>query len=77
VHDAVFFKSRLGPELKHELELALRDFTQNEYWHLTAKQLKRYTPVSIDARTEEAEHKARIQEEERLARDHFAILSVD
>ncbi len=77
VHDAVFFKSRLGPELKHELELALRDFTQNEYWHLTAKQLKRYTPVSIDARAEEADHKARIQEEEKRARDHFANLSVD
>jgi hypothetical protein len=77
VHDAVFFKSRLGSELKHELEMALRDFTQNEYWHLTAKQLKRYTPVSIDARTEEAEHKTRIQEEERRASEYFAHLSID
>ena len=77
VHDAVFFKSRLGPELKHKLEIALRKHTKNEYWHLTAKQLKRYTPVSIDARTEEAEHKARIEEEERMARGYFANLYVD
>jgi hypothetical protein len=77
VHDAVFFKSRLGSELKHELEMALRDFTQNEYWHLNAKQLKRYTPISIDARTEEAEHKTRIQEEERRASEYFAHLSID
>jgi hypothetical protein len=77
VHDAVFFKSRLGSELKHKLELGLRDYTKNDYWHLSAKQLKRYTPVSIDAKTEEAEHKARIQEEEKRAREHFVSLSVD
>ena len=60
VHDAVFFKSRLGPDLKQELEFKLHDATLNKYWHLSPKQLKRYTPISIDAANEKLmEHEGR------------------
>jgi hypothetical protein len=70
VHDAVFFRSRLGPDLKHELELSLHDATLNKYWHLSPKQLKRYTPVSIDAVSDELLHRQRIADEERRAMDY-------
>ncbi len=72
VHDAVFFKSRLGPDLKQELELSLQHATLNKYWHLSPKQLKRYTPVSIDAVNDELLHRQRIADEERKAMDYFS-----
>lgn len=71
VHDAVFFKSRLGPDLKQELEFKLQDATHNKYWHLSPKQLKRYQPVSIDAANDELLHRQRIADEERRAIDCF------
>ncbi len=72
VHDAVFFRSRLGPDLKQQLELSLHDATLNKYWHLSPKQLKRYTPVSIDAVHDELLHRQRIADEERRAMDYFS-----
>jgi hypothetical protein len=72
VHDAVFFRRRLGPDLKQEIELVLQEATGNKYWHLSAKQLKRYTPVSIDAAMDEYEHKQRIAAEERRAIGYFS-----
>jgi hypothetical protein len=72
VHDAIFFKSRLGPDLKQMLELRLQEATNNKYWHLSPKQLKRYTPVSIDALHAELLHRQRIAEEERRAMDYFS-----
>jgi hypothetical protein len=72
VHDAVFFRSRLGPDLKQELEFKLHDVTLNKYWHLSPKQLKRYTPVSIDAAHDEFLHKQKIADEERRAMDYFS-----
>ncbi len=72
VHDAVLFKSRLGPDLKQELEISLHDATLNKYWHLSSKQLKRYTPVSIDAAHDELLHKQRIADEERKAIAYFS-----
>ena len=71
VHDAVFFKHRLGADLKHEIELDLQESTCNNYWHLTAKQLSRYTPVSLDAIKEEGEHKQRMKLEELKAFEYF------
>ncbi len=73
VHDAVFFRSRLGPDLKQELEFKLHDATLNKYWHLSPKQLKRYMSVSIDAAHDEFLHKQRIAEEEERAIDYFSI----
>jgi len=75
VHDAVFFRSRLGPDLKQELEFKLQDATHNKYWHLSPKQLKRYTPVSIDAAQYELQHRQRIADEEKRAMDYFSICS--
>ncbi len=71
VHDAVFFRSRLGPNFKQEIEFKLHEATHNKYWHLSPKQLHRYASVSLDARSEEAAHKLRIQEEERRAHVRF------
>ena len=71
VHDAVFFRSRLGPDFKHELEFKLHDATHNKYWHLSPKQLKRYEPVSIDAAHDELLHRQRIADEEKRAIDYF------
>jgi hypothetical protein len=75
VHDAVFFRSRLGPDLKQELEFTLQDATQNKYWHLSPKQLKRFTPVSIDAAHYELQHRQRIADEEKRAMDYFSNCS--
>jgi hypothetical protein len=75
VHDAVFFRSRLGPDLKQELEFKLQDATHNKYWHLSPKQLKRYTPISIDAANYELQHWQRIADEEKKAMDYFSICS--
>ena len=72
VHDAVFFRSRLGPDLKQELELSLHDATLNKYWHLSPRQLMRYTPVSLDAVHDELLHRQRIADEERRAMDYFS-----
>ncbi|HQR85326.1 MAG: hypothetical protein B7Y59_07475 [Burkholderiales bacterium 35-55-47] len=77
VHDAIFFKKKLGIDLKHECELSMREHSNNPYWYLSPKQLERYQPRHLDLELAEAEHKARIQEEERRAREHFANLSVD
>lgn len=68
VHDAIFFKKRLGADLKHEIEFVLHEKTANPYWHLTAKRIDRFTPKSFDVENETKEHKARIQAEEKRAK---------
>ncbi len=75
VHDAIFFKSRLGPDLKQELEFKLQDATHNKYWHLSPKQLKRYQPVSIDAAHDEFLHRQWIADEERRAIECFTTFA--
>jgi hypothetical protein len=77
VHDAVFFRCRLGPDLKQEMELALQEATGNKYWHLSPKQLKRYTPVSIDAAKDAYEHKQRIAAEELRAIEYLSSYAPD
>ena len=67
-----FFKRRLGQDLKQEIEMTLQLATGNKYWHLTPKQLKRFTPVELDAEREEYEHRQRIAFEEQRARKYFA-----
>ena len=71
VHDAIFFRNRLGVDLKSEIEIALQQRTANPFWYLTPKQIKRYSPISIDAALEEQMHRQRIAEEERLAYNYF------
>jgi hypothetical protein len=71
VHDAIFFRNRLGVDLKSEIEYCLHQHTANSFWHLTPKQIKRYAPISIDQKLEEQLHKQRIVEESLLAASYF------
>ena len=71
VHDAIFFKRRLGIDLKHEMEMRMQEHSANPYWRLKAKEIKRYTPKSLDEEAEVAAHKQRIAEEERFAKAFY------
>jgi predicted lipid carrier protein YhbT len=73
VHDAIFFKRRLGVDFKTEIEMQMREQTGNPYWHLTPKQLERYKPRSLNAAAEESEHKKRIEQEEALAKGYKSV----
>jgi len=48
IHDAIVFRKKLSADLKHEIELEMQEFSGNPYWHLTPKQLERYTPSLLD-----------------------------
>ena len=67
VHDAIFFKQRLGAELKAEIEWQMRAQTGNAYWHLTPKELRRYEARHLDAIAEEAAHRQRMAAEQARA----------
>ena len=77
VHDAIFFKRRLGAEFKSEIEWQMREQTGNPYWHLTPKQIERYTPRSLNAMRAEQEHRARIAAEEARAKAYYAGIKSD
>lgn len=80
VHDAIFFKRRLGVDFKTEIEMQMREQTGNPYWHLTPKQLERYLPRSLNAENDERDHRERIAQEEALAKGYktiFSTISVD
>lgn len=68
IHDAVIFKRRLGVDLKHEIELQMRETTGNPYWHLSAKELERFASINVDAIAFENEHRAHIAREEAVAK---------
>jgi hypothetical protein len=74
VHDAIFFKRRLGAEFKSEIEWQMREQTGNPYWHLTPKQIERYTPRSLNAMREEQEHKDRMALEQARAIAYYSGL---
>lgn len=67
VHDAVFFRSRLGVERIERIEHAMRQATGNPYWRLSASQLFRWERPSKDDESELAAHRARIAAEEARA----------
>jgi len=67
VHDAIFFRNRLGAELKSEIQFVMQERTANPYWHLTAKQIRGYTPIALDHVVEVELHRNRIAAEELLA----------
>ncbi len=71
VHDAIFFKKRLGPDLKHALEFEMQTQTGNPYWHLSASELKGYEAISRDAIKEELAHKKRMSELELIAKSLY------
>lgn len=74
IHDAVFFRRRLGAELKSEIELAMQEEMGNPYFKIAATQLQGYTRVSKDVIAYEAEHRARIAQEERIAAGYTSAL---
>ncbi len=67
VHDAVFFRNKLSADLKSEIEFEMQERTANPYWRLEATQLHAYKSINKDVLAYEAEHRARIAEEERAA----------
>ena len=71
VHDAIFFRNRLGVDVKSEIEFALQQRSGNPYWYLAPKQLKRYNTIFIDQAVEEQLHRKRIADEELLAANYF------
>jgi hypothetical protein len=77
VHDAIFFKRKLGVDLRHEMELCMQEHSKNPYWRLSHKQLERYEPRYLDLKKEKEAHKERIRLETIRAREHYANLSVD
>jgi len=78
VHDAIFFKRRLGPDLKWEIEQVMREQTGNPYWRLTAKQLEGFRSLNRDQIREEQEHRARIAAEtERALNYRGAFPTID
>ena len=72
VHDAIFFKRRLGVDLKWEIEQRMRQETGNPYWHLSVKEHGRYEPKSLDAAAHEQAHRQWIAQEEAIAKAYFA-----
>lgn len=75
IHDAIIVKQRLGDELKQEIEFCMQEQTANPYWHLGAKELKRYASVSKEARLEESLHKQRMQKFEAIAAGYKSPLT--
>jgi len=67
VHDAIFFKRKLGVDLRHEMELMMQEHSNNPYWRLSHKQLERYEPRYLDLKLEEEQHKQRIKQEAAFA----------
>jgi len=76
IHDAIVFRKKLGVDLKSEIELRMREHSGNPYWHLTAKQLERYTPRLLDVEQEERSHRMRMQAEEVKAQETYAELAL-
>jgi hypothetical protein len=76
IHDAIVFRKKLGVDLKSEIELRMREYSGNPYWHLTAKQLERYTPRLLDVEQEERSHRMRMQAEEVKAQEVYAELAL-
>jgi hypothetical protein len=45
VHDAIFFRRKLGIDRQEAVINAMRNQTDNPFWSLKASQLQRYTPA--------------------------------
>ncbi len=51
IHDAIIVRRKLRLDLRHEIEMRMQDATDNNYWHLSATEIKRYSKsdASTDA----------------------------
>jgi hypothetical protein len=59
------------------IEWQMRSQTGNPYWHLTAKELKRYEPRHFDVIAEEFVHKRRMAAEQTRAVNYQPVGSVE
>ena len=71
VHDAIFFKRRLGADLKWLIEDRMQKETGNPYWSLSPKEHLRYEPKSLDAAAYEKAHEEWIKQEEAYAKAYY------
>jgi hypothetical protein len=53
----------------------MREQTGNAFWHLTPKQIERYTPRSLNAEREEQDHKDRMKLEQARAAGYKSVFS--
>ena len=67
IHDAIIVRTRLGADLKHEIELQMQEQTGNPYWCLAAEELQRFESRYQDIVCEEQDHRQRIRQEEARA----------
>ena len=73
IHDAIIVKRRLGADHKIDIELAIREQTENPYWHLQPTELEPYhRPLSLDKEEIQA-HQARIAAEEQAAKRQIEL----
>ena len=42
IHDAIIVRKKLKVDLRHEIEMRMQDITDNEYWRLSATELRRF-----------------------------------
>jgi hypothetical protein len=47
IHDAMIVRRRLRLDLRHEIEMRMQDATDNNYWHLSATEIKRYSKADM------------------------------
>ena len=73
VHDAIFFKQRLGVDRVHEAQYQMQQATGNPYWKLSATQHHRWERHSLDEATELAAHRQRIAAETEKAVGYQSI----
>ena len=50
IHDAIIVRRKLRLDLRHEIEMRMQDATDNNYWRLSATEIKRYS--NSDASTD-------------------------
>ena len=67
IHDAFIVRDQLVNGLRAQVELAMREASENDYWRLGEKKLERYGAVNSAAKIAEAEHKQRIADEQAKA----------
>jgi hypothetical protein len=70
VHDAIFFKQRLGVDRVAEAQYQMQQATGNPYWKLTATQHSRWEMPSLDEATELVAHRQRIAAETERAKTY-------
>ena len=67
IHDAIVVRQKLNAGDKYEIEERMRARTENPYWSLGAKEIKRWGKSLKEIKKEEELHRQQIAAEEALA----------